>query len=121
MKNVNPDCVHTCITKPFEDFKTDMIAALTHIELTDLHHDDPDSASDIYTVCDDECYDGLSLFNEFYDEIDLAPTPLGESVGWNVMKGLIDIHFGSQIAEDGRPCIVIDHNVAPVYGYDKTY
>jgi hypothetical protein len=64
---------------------------------------------------------GYVSLNEFYDEIDLDPTPLGENVGWNVNRGLIDIHFGSQIADDGRPCIVIDHNVVPIYDYDKCY
>lgn len=64
---------------------------------------------------------GSVSLNEFYDEIGLSRTPLGESMGWNAMRGLIDIHFGSQIADDGRPCIVIDHNVDPIYDYDRAY
>lgn len=64
---------------------------------------------------------GYVSLNDFYDEIGLSRTPLGEQMGWNAMRGLIDIHFGSQIADDGRPCIVIDHNVNPIYDYDKVY
>ena len=64
---------------------------------------------------------GYVSLNDFYEEIGLDPTPLGRDLGWNAMKGLIDIHFGSQIADDGRPCIVIDHNVVPRYDYDKSY
>ena len=64
---------------------------------------------------------GCVSLNEFYDEIGLDPTPLGENMGWNAMNGTIDIHFGSQIADDGRPCIVIDHNVEPRYNYDKCF
>jgi hypothetical protein len=64
---------------------------------------------------------GYVSLNDLYDEIGLERTPLGESMGWNTEKGLIDIHFGSQLTEDGRPCIVLDHINPPVYGYDKFY
>ena len=64
---------------------------------------------------------GCVSLNEFYDEIGLNPTPLGDKMGWNAMRGLIDIHFGSQLTDDGRPCIVIDHNVDPIYDYDRVY
>jgi len=64
---------------------------------------------------------GCASLNDFYDEIGLSRTPLGETMGWNAMRGLIDIHFGSQIADDGRPCIVIDHNVDPIYDYDRSF
>ena len=64
---------------------------------------------------------GYISLNEFYDEIGLERVPVGDDLGWNTMKGLIDIHFGSQIADNGTPCIVIDHNNPPAYGYDKFY
>lgn len=64
---------------------------------------------------------GYISLNDFYDEIGLERVPVGDDLGWNTTKGLIDIHFGSQIADDGRPCIVIEHNTPPTYGYDKFY
>lgn len=59
--------------------------------------------------------------NEFYDELGLAHTSIGNQLGWNVNKGLIDIYFSSQIAEDGTPCIVLNHDKAPEYGYSSLY
>jgi hypothetical protein len=57
--------------------------------------------------------------NEFYDELDLEHTGVGDELGWNIDGGKIDIYFSSQIAEDGRPCIVIDFDTPPRYGYNK--
>lgn len=57
--------------------------------------------------------------NEFYDELDLEHTGVGDELGWNIDGGKIDIYFSSQIAEDGRPCIVIDFDTPPKYGYNK--
>lgn len=62
---------------------------------------------------------GYVSLNEFYDEIGLERTSNGEDLGWNVGKGLIDIHFSAQVDEDGQPCIVIDYYVAPRYDYSK--
>lgn len=64
---------------------------------------------------------GYASLNDFYDEIGLDRIPNGETIGWNVMKGLLDIHLTSHIADDGRPAIVVDHNVEPTYGYDRCY
>lgn len=57
--------------------------------------------------------------NDFYDELDLAHTAIGYELGWNIDSGTIDMDFGSQIAEDGTPCIVVNYNVAPKYDYSK--
>ena len=55
--------------------------------------------------------------NEFYDELDLDHTKVGDDLGWTLDKGLIEIYFSSHITDDGRPCIVINYEVAPQYGY----
>lgn len=55
--------------------------------------------------------------NEFYDELGLQHTDMGNDLGWNIDHGIIDISFSSQIADDDTPCIVIDHNNPPRYGY----
>jgi len=62
--------------------------------------------------------DYVSL-NEFYNELGLDNTRIGDELGWNVVNGLIEIHFSSTIAEDGTPCIVIDYSVAPNRNYNR--
>ena len=64
----------------------------------------------------DEMY--ISL-NEFYLELDLNPADVGEEMGWNINRGLIDIHFSAQLAENDQPCLVIDHLNPPKYGFAK--
>lgn len=57
--------------------------------------------------------------NEFYYELGLRPTKLGDDLGWNIGDGLIDVTFSSQIADDGTPCLVIDYCIAPRYDYSR--
>lgn len=58
--------------------------------------------------------------NEFYSELGLDQTTLGDDLGWNINDtGLIDLDFSSQITADGRPCLVIDYRIAPRYDYSK--
>lgn len=55
----------------------------------------------------------LSL-NEFYYEMNLKPTKLGELMEFNIEKGQIEPHYSTQLTEDGKPCLVIDLDVYPV-------
>lgn len=57
--------------------------------------------------------------NEFYSEIGLSGVDIGDDLGWNLDDGQIEIEFSSQIASDGRPCIVLNYNVLPAYDYHK--
>lgn len=57
--------------------------------------------------------------NEFYEELGLASTTIGDTLGWNLDSGLIYVHFSSLIADDGTPCIVVEYDVAPRYDYSK--
>ena len=60
--------------------------------------------------------------NDFYDELGIGPTKLGDDLGWDIYKdGLIDIAFSSRLAEDGTPCLVMDYSVAPRYEYYKVH
>lgn len=59
--------------------------------------------------------------NEFYDELGLAPTSLGDELGWVVDKGKVDIYFSSQLTDEGEPCLVMEYSIAPKYDYDKLY
>lgn len=61
--------------------------------------------------------DYVSL-NDFYSELGLEYTKLGDELGWNVIDGLIEFDFSSTLADD-TPCIVIDYKVAPKRGYDR--
>ena len=63
--------------------------------------------------------DYISL-NEFYDEVGISHTSIGDELGWNIGRdGLIKLHFSSQISENGTPCIVVDYSVAPRYDYSS--
>lgn len=62
----------------------------------------------------DELYVTL---NDFYYEIGLDPTALGDDLGWNIDKGYLDLAFSSHLDANGTPCLVINYRVAPVYDY----
>ena len=64
----------------------------------------------------DEMY--ISL-NEFYDEIGLSFTKIGENIGWNINRGYIELNFSSQLTPKGEPCLVIDYQVEPRYDYNR--
>lgn len=57
--------------------------------------------------------------NELYDELDINHIEIGDDLGWNIDRGLIDIDFSSQIADDGTPCIVLDFSIEPRYDFYK--
>lgn len=46
-------------------------------------------------------------FNDFYYEIGLPPIALGDNIGWDV-DHLPEFMFSSTVADDGRPCLVIN-------------
>lgn len=58
--------------------------------------------------------------NELYYEIGLNPTKLGEDLGWNINRGLIELRFSSQLTEDEEPCLVLDYRIEPKYDF-KNY
>lgn len=57
--------------------------------------------------------------NEFYSEIGLSHTAIGDEIGWNLDNGMLEIFITAIKDEKGRPCLVIDYNVAPKYDYSK--
>lgn len=60
--------------------------------------------------------DYISL-NDFYYELGLDGSSIGDDLGWNVSDGLIELDFSAQLDSDGTPCIVIDYAIAPKRGY----
>lgn len=57
--------------------------------------------------------------NEFYYEIGLRSTDMGNDLGWNINDGFINLEFSSQLAEDETPCLVIGYRIAPRYDFCK--
>ncbi len=51
--------------------------------------------------------------NELYSELGLARIKLGDEMGWDVEKGLIDISFSTQLTENEEPCLVLNYDVYP--------
>lgn len=72
------------------------------------------SVNDLNRVMRDEMFIPL---NDLYYEIHLPPIKIGDDLGWNIDDGYIDIHFSSQLAEDGTPCLVLDYNYGPRYDF----
>lgn len=66
-------------------------------------------------------YDVYVSLNEFYDELDLAHSVVGDDIGWNLDGGLIEVDFSSQLTEDDEPCLVVSFHTRPKYDYSKLY
>ena len=57
--------------------------------------------------------------NDFYDEVGLDDTRIGDDIGWDISRGLVEVGFSSQLTSDGTPCVVIDFVTPPSYDYDR--
>lgn len=67
--------------------------------------------------------DYVSL-NDFYAELGLSSTSIGDELGWTIRNGrsgMIKIDFSAQLDDDGVPCIVLDYIVEPKRGYDRCH
>ena len=63
--------------------------------------------------------EGYISLNEFYYEIGLPATAIGETIGWKIDDGLMEVYFSSQLTEDGTPCVVINYERAPNYNFNR--
>ncbi len=60
------------------------------------------------------------MLNEYYDALGMpALYPQGDELGWNIDKGYIELNFSSQLAVDETPCLVVEFDPAPYYGYSR--
>lgn len=58
--------------------------------------------------------------SEFYDEIELSHTSTSDDIGWNLYRdGQLRVDFHPTVAEDGKPCLMLDYGVSPRYDYSK--
>ena len=64
-------------------------------------------------------YDMYVSLNEFYDELNLEHTKMGDLLGWNLDDGLLEVDYSSHMADDGTPCIAMNYSIAPKYGYSS--
>lgn len=51
--------------------------------------------------------------NDWYDELNLDHTQLGDLVGWDIDKGGMSLAFSSKIASNDQPCLVLDYRTIP--------
>jgi hypothetical protein len=61
--------------------------------------------------------------NSVYSELGLERSKMGDLLGWHVDQvgsDLILPYFSSQLADDGRPCLVMDFETEPKYA-DRDY
>ena len=61
---------------------------------------------------------GYASLNEFYDELGLDRTDVGDYMGWNT-GNLMDMDISSHVADNGQPSIVLVYLNRPVYEYDR--
>ena len=64
--------------------------------------------------------DLFATLDDFFYEIDLPPTRISSELGWNADK-LMDIHFSTTLAEDNRPCIVLEYVNMPYQDHMRKY
>lgn len=57
--------------------------------------------------------------NEFYDNLGLEHTTLGDNLGWSIDDGQVRISFSSQLSSRNKPCLVLDYQAAPRYDYNR--
>ncbi len=53
--------------------------------------------------------------NELYYKLGLPGTKLGDEMGFNIDKGLIEVDYSSHLDAKNRPCLAIDLKVYPRY------
>lgn len=61
---------------------------------------------------------GAISLNDFYYEIGLSSTSLGDVLGWNISDGLIEIDLVAGKNDEGNPCLVIEYERPPRYGFE---
>lgn len=65
----------------------------------------------------DDMYKSL---NDFYYEIGISNTRIGDMVGWSIRDGHIDVRFSAKLAEDGvTPCLVPYYTIEPHHEFDR--
>ena len=61
-------------------------------------------------------YDFISL-NQLYIELGLGNVRIGDDFGWRIDRGLIDVDFNAFVSDTDEPCLALEYEIAPKYGY----
>ena len=69
-------------------------------------------------------FDNGVTLNDFYFEIGLPGTVVGDNMGWNLGTGMIKIYPSARMVEEGEehegePCMVLNFEYPPQYDYAK--
>lgn len=64
-------------------------------------------------------HDMYVSLNDFYWELGLDGTEIGDQLGWNIDNPIELGQFSSHVARDGIPCLTINYRIAPKYGYEN--
>lgn len=51
--------------------------------------------------------------NDFYEELGLSSTRIGDMLGWELDDGKVDFIFSSQLTDKNEPCLVVNFSVEP--------
>ena len=62
-------------------------------------------------------HDMYASLNDFYWELGLEGTEMGDQLGWNIDNPIELGPFSSQVSRDGVPCLIINYRISPKYGY----
>lgn len=65
--------------------------------------------------------EGFISINEFYSELGLDETGLGNEMGWRADDGLVEPKFTSRVLDNGMPCLVVDFFNQPTYRYSELF
>jgi hypothetical protein len=57
--------------------------------------------------------DMFVTLNDLYYGLGLPEIKLGDELGWDIDKGLIEVEFSAQLTEGGEPCLVLNYQVFP--------
>ena len=64
-------------------------------------------------------YQNYISLNEWYSEIGLEQVKHGDDMGWNLDGGLIELDYGTELAENDEPCIYLDYRIPPRPNFNK--
>jgi len=57
--------------------------------------------------------DMFLTLNDLYYALGLSGTKLGDEMGWDIDKGLLEINFSAQVTENFDPCLVLNYDLTP--------
>lgn len=57
--------------------------------------------------------ENIKPLNDFYYDIGLSQIKLGENIGWEVGRNMMDLEFDTKISPSGKPCLVVRHKSMP--------